>query len=200
MFVKQGSIQYNVKYIDSTQRNFKKEIDALLKAFNQSLSTYIPDSEISRFNRDTLLEFSTPFFYPVLAKSKEVSEATEQAFDPTVAPLVNTWGFGRNKETPEPSPQTIDSLKQLIGFDKLDFDEKSVRKTESRLQLDFSAIAKGYAVDIVADFLTSRGIQNYMVDIGGELACRGKNEKGRGFQCHRTRRRALRTGSSQSIT
>ncbi|CAN5206748.1 FAD:protein FMN transferase [soil metagenome] len=171
-----GSIPYHVKYRDEDGRNFKAEIDSILVAFNQSLSTYIPDSEISRFNKGSVVKFELPFFYPVLKRSKEVHEKTGGAFDPTIAPLVNAWGFGPDKSR-SPDKAKIDSLIDLVNFDSIFFDSKSVCKLKPGLMLDMSAIAKGYAVDVVADFLKSKNIENFLVEIGGEAVCSGTNER-----------------------
>ena len=169
-----GPIMYHVKYFDKEKRNFKHEVDSLLKRFNQALSTYIPDSEISRFNSDTTLLFESPFFYPVLECSKNIYELTDGAYDPTVMPLVNAWGFGPDKGIPNDSTY-IDSLMQFIGFDKIMFNRDSVSKKDPRVQLDFSASAKGYGVDLVAGFLQNEGINNLFVEIGGEVVAKGKN-------------------------
>ncbi|WP_291786259.1 FAD:protein FMN transferase [Cecembia sp.] len=168
---------YRIVYLDEEARNFQQSIDSLLLVFNQSLSTYIPESEISRFNKGDSLIYDSPFFYPVLVSSKEIFEVTEGAFDPTVGPLVNLWGFG-----PE-GPQLNDSIRieqllPLINFDNIIFDEKRVKKGKSGIKLDFSANAKGYGVDISAEFLSSKGINNMLVEIGGELVARGVNESG----------------------
>lgn len=168
---------YRVVYLDQLERNFQNSVDSLLIVFNQSLSTYIPDSEISRFNKGDSLVFESPFFYPVLVSSQEIFNLTGGAFDPTVGPLVNLWGFG-----PE-GPQLKDSLRiaqllPLVDFNNIVFDEQQVKKIKPGVYLDFSANAKGYGVDIVAEFLYSQGIENYLVEIGGELVARGVNEKG----------------------
>ena len=170
-----GTIVYNVKYIDTENGiNHKAEIDTLLAAFNRSLSTYIPDSEISRFNSGALLKFESNFFWPVLRESKKVYEVTGGAFDPTVMPLVNAWGFGPD-EIERPDSSTIDSLKKLVGFDQVFFDSVSICKLQEGVKLDFSAIAKGYAVDLVLDFLEEEGIEDIFVEIGGEVATKGTN-------------------------
>ncbi|MCG8321017.1 MAG: FAD:protein FMN transferase [Cytophagales bacterium] len=170
-----GNIVYHVKYIDKKNgRNYKKEIDSLLIAFNQSLSTYIPDSEISKFNNTTLLKYESRFFLPVLHESKKIYEVTAGAFDPTVMPLVNAWGFGPDK-IERPDSSTIDELKRLVGFDHIFFDSVAICKLKEGVKLDFSAIAKGYAVDLVLDFLDTREIDNIFVEIGGEVAAKGTN-------------------------
>lgn len=168
---------YNVTYLDEESRDLQSSIDSLLIIFNESLSTYIPDSEISRFNLGDTLDFNLPYLLPILQESKIVFENTDGAFDPTVGPLSNIWGFGPG------GPELKDSLdiKNLlasVGFSKIEFDQKQLRKKVSGVYLDFSAIAKGYGSDVVADFLKSKGIENYLVEIGGELVAKGMNEKG----------------------
>lgn len=172
-----GPIPYNVKYLSETGTVYQKEVDSLLAAFNQSLSTYIPTSEISRFNQSDSLAFETPLMLPVLEASKAVYEMTAGDFDPTVGPLVNAWGFGPNKR-PSADTAKIDSLLAFVGFDKISFTTSYVKKALPGMYLDFSAVAKGYAVDLVGVFLTKKGIDNYMVEIGGEVTCRGRNERG----------------------
>ncbi|UJP66217.1 FAD:protein FMN transferase [Mongoliitalea daihaiensis] len=168
---------YRVVYLDPEGRNLKSAVDSLLIVFNQSLSTYISDSEISRFNQSDSLVFELPFFLPVLQSSKEVFEMTEGAFDPTVGPVVNLWGFGPGGPQLKDSVN-ITSILPKIGFEKITFDQQQARKLVSGMYLDFSAIAKGYGVDVVADYLESKGIDNFLVEIGGELVARGLNDKG----------------------
>lgn len=168
---------YHIKYIDENKSDYKAQVDSLLIDFNNALSTYIPESEISRFNQGSQIEFSSPYFFPVLEKSREVYERSEGAFDPTVMPLVNAWGFGfKNMENVDSTD--IDSLMYLIGFEHIAYDETVLSKDTQGVMLDFSAIAKGYGVDVVSEFLESKGISSYMVEIGGEVRCKGKNNKG----------------------
>jgi len=168
---------YRVVYLDGERRDFQASIDSVLAVFNQSLSTYIPDSELSQFNQRDSLVFQFPYMLPVLKKSQEVYERSGGAFDPTVGPLVNAWGFGPSGALPKDSID-INRLLPLVGFDKIAFDDKMVRKASPGVYLDFSAIAKGYAVDVVASLLESRGLSNMLVEIGGELVARGVNDKG----------------------
>jgi thiamine biosynthesis lipoprotein len=171
---------YNIKYLDEKGRNFKSEIDAILINFSQCLSTYIPDSEISTFNYKTdSIRFVQPYFYPVLKRSREIFEASEGAFDPTVMPLIRFWGFGPDKNEKMSQTGAIDSLVRLIGFQFLSFDELGVKKLKKNVQIDFNAIAQGYGVDVIGDFLKSKGVQDMMVEIGGEVLCKGKNEDGK---------------------
>lgn len=172
-----GTIAYNVKYLDRKQRNFKKQIDSLLRDFNQSLSTYIPDSEISTFNLKGKVNFQLPYFYDVLEASKRVNEVTGGAFDPTVGPLIDAWGFGDGKFIGPDSSQ-VDSLMEFVGLDKINFDNNYAVKTVPGVKLNFSAIAKGQAIDVVGDWLSTQGLKNYMVEIGGEVRAQGKNVEG----------------------
>lgn len=168
---------YSVVYLDEQGRDFKYEIDSLLVVFNESLSTYIPDSELSRFNKSDTLNYSLPFLFPILKKSQEVFEKSGGAFDPTVGPLVNIWGFGPGGPELKDSAD-IQQILQFVGFEKIDFDSAQVRKKVPGIYLDFSAIAKGFGVDVVAEFLTAKGLSNYLVEIGGDLVTKGQNEKG----------------------
>jgi FAD:protein FMN transferase len=176
--VTMGKIGYKVKYLHPEGFNLQQEVDSLLQIWNRALSTYIPDSEISRFNRDSCFTFESPWFLPVLRASRAVHRATGGAFDPTVGPLVNAWGFGP-EEPIAPDSSRIDSLLLLVGFDKIVFDEHQVCKSRRGMQLDFSAVAKGYAVDVVAAYLEAQGIANYLVEIGGELYCEGHKDGGK---------------------
>jgi thiamine biosynthesis lipoprotein len=170
---------YSIKYVTSPDKavNYQAQVDSILERFNESLSTYRPDSEISQFNTGHAVAFRSPFFYPVLKKSQEVYQASGGAFDPTVGPLVNAWGFGNGKERKAPGQARIDSLMQLSGFDKISFDEQSVQKQKEGVYIDFNAIAPGYAADILGRFLEDKGISDYMIEVGGEVLCKGKNKE-----------------------
>ncbi|PZX57985.1 FAD:protein FMN transferase [Algoriphagus chordae] len=168
---------YNITYLDEESRDLQTSIDSLLEVFNESLSTYIPDSELSQFNLDDTLDFKLPYLLPVLEASKKVYDNTNGAFDPTVGPLVNIWGFGPGGPELKDSVD-IKNLLKTVGFDKIAFDQNQLRKKVQGIYLDFSAIAKGYGSDVVADYLKNKGISNYLVEIGGELVAKGQNEKG----------------------
>jgi FAD:protein FMN transferase len=172
---------YAIKYITAPEKavSYQVQIDSILEKFNEALSTYRPDSEISKFNNGHAVAFQLPFFYPVLEKAQEVYQASGGAFDPTVGPLVNAWGFGTGKERKAPNQSRIDSLKQYVGFDKITFDEQSVQKQKEGVYLDFNAIAPGYAADVIGKFLEDKGIQDYMIEVGGEVLCKGKNGEGK---------------------
>ncbi|MFY0689860.1 MAG: FAD:protein FMN transferase [Cyclobacteriaceae bacterium] len=171
-----GTIVYNVKFMAEEEVEYKSAIDSVLKALNQSLSTYIPNSEISRFNRADTIVFDSELFYPMLANSQSIFERTEEAFDPTIGPLVNAWGFGPGGPIANFDSSGVDSLLQYVGYSQIGFDQYYATKP-SGVYLDFSAIAKGYGVDLVGEFLEKKGIENYMVEIGGEVRTRGMNDK-----------------------
>ncbi len=165
---------YSVKYFSSGDIDLKLQIDSVLQDFNNSLSSYISDSELSKFNADTIFHFESPYFFPVLEASREVFDASQGAFDPTVLPLVNAWGFGPD-EGIVPDSTTVDSLLNYIGFDKITFNDLYVRKANTLIAVDFSAIAKGYGVDVISEYLAANGIEDFFVEIGGEVVCKGTN-------------------------
>lgn len=166
---------YHISYFDEEKRDFKQGVDSLLIVFNNSLNTYLPHSEISQFNSTGSFTFELPYFHPVLQSSQKIVSMTFGAFDPTVMPLVNVWGFGPEQNIDIDSV-TIDSLRQYVGFEeKITFDASQVSKQNMGSTLDFSAIAKGYGVDVVTEYLQSQGAQNIFVEIGGEVSIKGKN-------------------------
>ena len=169
---------YGISYKDPSQRDFKKEIDSLLLDFDKSLSTYRPDSRISAFNQENIdsLAFNSPYFYEVLKTSQEVYKASNGAFDPTIYPLINAWGFGKNSSS-FPDTSKIRSIKSEIGFDKINFNKEAVWTENSSLGLNFNAIAQGYAIDVLYDFLVSKGIGDLMIELGGEVRVKGENDR-----------------------
>ena len=164
---------YKITYqhADDLQNEIK---EAMLEVDN-SLSPYNPNSIITRINhnQDTTLN---EHFTHVFELAQQISAETEGAFDITVAPLVNAWGFGF-KHSIDIQPNVIDSLRQFIGYQKIQLVDGKIVKEDPRLMLDCSAIAKGYGVDRVARLLDKKGIQHYMVDIGGEVVVKGKNSR-----------------------
>ena len=164
---------YNITY--QSDKNLQKEIEAELQKVDASLSPFNKSSIISKVNRNEKVEVNS-MFTDVFNLAQKISEETGGAFDITVAPLVNAWGFGFKNDT-KPTPAAIDSLKQIIGYKKVRLDGKQIVKNDKRIMLDCSAIAKGYGSDAVARLLRSKGIENFMVEIGGEIVTRGINEK-----------------------
>ena len=165
---------YKITY--QCKDDLKPEIEAELKRFDQSLSPFNDSSVISRVNRNEAL-VTDSFFQTCFNRSMEISRETEGAFDITVAPLANAWGFGFKKGT-FPDSLMIDSLLQFTGYEKVKLENGKVIKQDPRTMLSCSAVAKGYSVDVVAHLLDRKGIKNYMVDIGGEVVVKGKNATG----------------------
>lgn len=165
---------YNITY--QSNDNLKPEIEKVLAEVDASLSPFNEKSVITHVNRNEAVTIDDHFI-TVFRLSSEIYKDTEGAFDITVAPLVNAWGFGFKNGT-MPDKKAIDSLKQFVGFDKVKLQDGKIVKTDDRLMLDCSAIAKGYGVDAVAKMLKSKGISNFMVEIGGEIVASGENPKG----------------------
>lgn len=167
---------YSVSYYSDKAVDYQESIDSLFLVFNQSLSYYNPASLISQIN---LGETDQPddFFKTVFERSREISSATDGAFDATVSPLVNAWGFGfKNRE--KITPELIDSLLDFVGYEKAFLEHDRLVKLDERVQFDFNAIAKGYAADVAGSFLESKGIEVYLVEIGGDLLAKGAKPDG----------------------
>ena len=166
---------YHITYFDSRNRNFKSSIDSLLQKVNHSINAYDAASEVSRFNTSQHgIAFGLPHLQIILKKSEEVYKDSKGAFDPTVMPLVNAWGFGPGKAVTL-NKTSVDSLKSFIGFDKIRMTRDSLIKLDPRVQLDFGGIGQGYGADVITAFLKSKGIKNLLVELGGEGMAFGKN-------------------------
>ncbi len=168
---------YHISYFDQENRNFKSSVDSLLVLVNKSINNYDPNSEVSRFNKaESTFAVELPYLMPALEKAQKVFITSNGAFDMTIMPLVNYWGFGPDK-TIKPDSTKIDSLKGLVGFEKIRLTAGVVSKTDARTQLDFGGIGQGYGADVLADFLKSKGIVNALVELGGEGLAMGINLK-----------------------
>lgn len=164
---------YHVTY--QYDRDLKDEIEAELNKVDNSLSPFNNQSVITAVNQNKNPEVNE-MFSDVFNLAEQVSQETDGAFDITVAPMVNLWGFGFKKGI-SPSKQKIDSLRQIVGYKKVSLRDGHVIKADKRIMLDCSAIAKGYGSDVVARYLRSKGITNFMIEIGGEIVTSGKSEK-----------------------
>lgn len=169
---------YHIKY--QAPELLTAKIDAELQCFNLSLNPFNPNSIIAKVNNNDSVEVDE-WFTDVFHKAREVSDKTDGMFDITCAPLVNLWGFGFSKMD-SVTPQMIDSVKSIVGYKKIHLVDKTVVKDDSRILLDCSAIAKGYASDVIARLLEREGVENYMVEIGGEVAMKGVNPQGEGWR------------------
>jgi len=168
---------YHITYFDAKNRNFQPEIEKILKNFDLSVSTYIPNSIISRINSNDKNVIVDNYFKACFKKAKEVWKNTNGAFDPTVYPLVNAYGFGPGKKQ-KLEKSKIDSILNFVGFQLIELKGNQVIKKDPRVALDFNAFAQGYSVDVVSDFLNSRGVAAYIVEIGGEVYAKGRNSDG----------------------
>lgn len=166
-----GEIQgtyYVVTYYADDSTSFQPSIDSLLHRFDSTASSYKPNSIISRLNNNDATAIADSMFSVIFQKAMEVSEKTNGAFDITVAPLVSAWGFGLVNRM-KMDQHKVDSIRRFVGYHKVMLDKGKLIKTDPRISVDFNAIAQGYAVDVVAAFLDSKGIQSYIIDIGGEV-------------------------------
>ncbi len=166
-----------------SNNDYNKTVDSLLNYFESVLSTYKPTSLISQFNRQTKDTFETNnvLFWDMINMAAIINKETNGAFDITVAPLVNAYGFGFT-DTLNIDAALIDSLLQYVGMDKLIIDGNKLIKTNPHIQIDGNAIAKGQSVDFISDFFESKGIKNYLVEIGGEVRGKGVNKNGESWQ------------------
>ena len=162
---------YSVTY--QCGEDLQEEIEAELKKVDDEFSMFNSQSIVARLNNGEQPELSNDFI-DVFKLARQVSEDTNGAFDITVAPLVNAWGFGFKHEQ-MPSKEQVDSLRELIGYRYVTLKDKTITMQKPGMMLDFSAIAKGYGVDVVARLLERHDIKNYMVEIGGEITTRGIN-------------------------
>lgn len=172
---------YRITHENKKGENLQPLVDSLLADFDQSLSIYDSGSVISRINRNDPQVIPDDKFRYVFVKSREVYEKTGGAFDITVGPIVNALGFG-STDTLQVDSTLIDSLRQYVGMDKVSIQDNRVIKSDANIRLDVNAIAQGYAVDLVAAFLESRKIRNYLVEIGGEVRVKGKNQSNHYWQ------------------
>lgn len=164
----------------------KQQIDSLLVDINKKMSTYQQDSEISLFNRyqkTTWFNVSEDLAF-VVANAQEVSELTDGAFDITVSPFVDLWGFGSKVQYTLPTDNQLSEIFSYTGYQSLTIQKNSaaIKKENPRLKIDLSAIAKGFAVDIVASYLRKQGFNHFLVEIGGEIKAQGNNQKGEAWQ------------------
>ena len=165
---------YGITYLASSALLETQAIDSLLYAVNQSMSTYWPQSDISRLNRGEAGIQVESMFKEVFNLSKEVYTTTAGYFDPTVGTLVNAWGFGPG-EALNMTEAKVDSLMTYVGFDQVSLRDSQINKAFPEIYFDFNAIAKGYTIDRIAILLERLGLENYLIELGGELVAKGEN-------------------------
>ncbi len=160
----------------------KSEVDSIFKAIDHSMSLWDSTSIISNVNKGATSLLIDDHFKNVLQKSYEIYYQSSGAFDPSIGPLIKAWGFIRKNDLPLPTDHTIDSLKQFTGLEKVSLHQNRVVKENPAVELDFNGIAQGYTVDVIAAHLEKTGIANYLIELGGEVRAKGKNEEGQSWK------------------
>ncbi len=171
----QGST-YQIKYLTSKNQDFEDEIESIFQGIDNSMSTYLPTSLISEVNKGGVQVEVDEMFLDVLNRSIEIAEETNGEFDPTVGPLVRLWGFGFDEIRRDVDSEMVERVKSQTGYNKIEEVNRRVMIPEG-FSLDFNAIAQGYTVDVIAEYLEGQGIEGYMVEVGGEVRTRGFNDK-----------------------
>ena len=168
---------YHIKiFTGKEDLQIEKGLDSVFQVINKSMSTYWEDSDISLINRGIDSIKVDANFQNVFKASEQIYKETNGYFDPTVGNLVNAYGFGPEKSLEALDLDTIDSLLQYVGFDKLKLtDEDRIAKENPHIYLDFNAIAKGYTIDVIAEYFENKGIHNYLIELGGELVSKGEH-------------------------
>ena len=168
---------FHITYEDKADKDRSGSVDSIFRAFDLTFSEYIPNSIVSRINQNDSTVLLDDRFIEVLNKSVEISQQTNGALDLTVGPLVNAWGFGPAKKAVIDSSR-IDSLLQYVGMQKIRLNGRKLIKDLPGIKIDVNSIAQGYCVDVIFRYFESLGINNFMVEIGGEVRTKGKNPKG----------------------
>ncbi|WP_242009245.1 FAD:protein FMN transferase [Robertkochia solimangrovi] len=168
---------YNIKYeVDNDSINLKQDIEDVFYLVNRSMSTYLPTSDISKVNRGDTTVVVDEYFKEVYLKAKEVWRNSNGRFDPTVGALVNAWGFGPEKAVNHMDSTKVDSILEFTGFDKIFLSEDDhIVKSNPKVYLDFNALAKGYTIDLIGRMFDSKGVKNYLIELGGEILSKGTN-------------------------
>lgn len=177
-YIKDSGMVFGTTYSITYQyhENLKSDIEGVMQQVDNSLSPFNKSSVITAINNNTSTK-ADKYLTEVFTLAQTVNKETDGAFDITVAPLVNAWGFGFRNGT-RPTDTQTDSLLAIVGQEKVTLKDGEIIKSDPRIMLDCSAIAKGFGVDKVAEFLAGKGIENFLVEIGGEISARGKNSRG----------------------
>lgn len=168
---------YSIIYYDEQNRDFQKEIDSLLDDFDMSVSLWVPNSILSKINDNNTSVQADKYFIDNFNISEDVANQTNGAFDFTVGKLAKAWGFGFDG-TKDIDSSMVEQLLKFTGYKKVRLVDNKVVKDFEETTFDFNAVAQGYSVDMVADYLENKNIHNYLIDIGGEVKARGKKADG----------------------
>ena len=173
--ITQGSY-FSISYYDEESRTFESEIDSIFREVDNTVSLWNENSIIRKVNRNEDVVVNQ-IFKDNFEWAQKASEFSDGAFDATIGPLVSAWGFHYKKEL-EMTPEIVDSIRQLVGYQKIKIVDDKVVKANPNMTLDFNAVAQGYTTDMIGKFLESRGVQNYLVDVGGEIFAKGTKPNG----------------------
>lgn len=167
---------YNIQFYSEKDIDFKKGLDSVIDAVNHSVSTYLPDSDISKVNQGDSTIVVDSIFKEVFKISEEVNKKTNGYFDPTIGVLRNAYGFGDVKPMKEIDSTTLDSLMKFVGFNKVKINsDGTVSKKYPEIYFDFNAVAKGFGIDCLGSYLESKGVTDYLIELGGEILTKGEN-------------------------
>ncbi|MDZ7936509.1 MAG: FAD:protein FMN transferase [Emticicia sp.] len=173
---------YAITFKKSDSKISKNEVDSIFKVIDRSMSLWDSTSTITAFNKTEAKMEVDGHFQKVLQKSFEIHQQSEGVFDPTVGPLIKAWGFINKGSLPIPNDASIDSLKRFVGLEKIKLIGNIVSKTYAGIQLDFNAIAQGYTVDVLAEFLENKKVQDYLIEVGGEVRTKGFNSENKSWK------------------
>ena len=173
--ITQGSY-FSISYYDEEGRTFENEIDSIFKEVDNAVSLWNENSIIRKVNRNEDVVVNQ-IFKDNFEWARKASEFSDGAFDATIGPLVSAWGFHYKKEL-EMTPEMVDSIKQLVDYRKIEIVDDRVVKANPNMTLDFNAVAQGYTTDLIGSFLETKGIFNYLVDVGGEIYAKGTKPNG----------------------
>ena len=172
---------YQITYLGMDTLVRQSQVDSILNEIDQSLSTYNPNSIISRINNNENGVVADKYFTDVFRKAMEIAKDTDGAFDPTISPLVEAWGFGsgnQGENQQPPDSATALWIKTLVNYKNVQLTKNSeIQKGNPLIQLDFNGIAQGYSVDVLSEFIKKKGVKNYLVELGGEVRASGQNVK-----------------------
>ncbi|MCQ2973802.1 MAG: FAD:protein FMN transferase [Bacteroidales bacterium] len=169
---------WHISYKSFNNENLEKQVDSILRVFDNSLSAYNSISQLTKINNNDTSVIVDKYFKNILEESKFLYNLSNHAFDPTISPLVSAWGFSKHTNLHVPSQKEIDSILQFVGLDKVSIVDNKVVKTDPRISFSFNANAQGYSVDVVCDWFKENGYTDYLVEIGGETRSCGLNSIG----------------------
>lgn len=166
---------YSIHY--QSDQDYRSEIEGRLNEYAKGVSKYDPTSEVSDFNQNGKVHFRSPYLKALFQKAKKLYQVSNGALDPTLMPLIEAWGFG-TADPSNPDSAQVDSLLQWVDFNSIIFTDSTLENSKPGVTLDINAVGEGYGIDLVGEWLKSKGIVDFKVEIGGEVLCHGLNADG----------------------